>query len=99
MKTAKDEIDGLVKQREDLAAGIAQEAVEEDMGVIERAQRDQPRLLDAQIQAKNDVRPSGGGHGSDDEGGHRRGTGQHPRAARMCPRCSTRHGGRWMVRT
>lgn len=55
LKTAKDEIDGLVKQREDLAAGIAQEAVEEDMGVIERAQRDQLASLDAQIQAKNDA--------------------------------------------
>lgn len=52
---AKSEIDDLVKQRESLAAGIAQEAVEEDMGVIERAQRDQLASLDVQIQQKNEA--------------------------------------------
>lgn len=55
LQTARDEIDGLTKQRADLAAGLAQEAVEEDAGVIERAQRAQLADLDAQIQAKNDA--------------------------------------------
>jgi len=55
LQAARDEIDGLTKQRADLAAGLAQEAAEEDAGVIERQQRDQLAALDAQIQEKNDA--------------------------------------------
>lgn len=52
MTAAEQEITDLLDKRNELARGIAAEAAEEDMGVIERAQRTELAGLDAQLQQK-----------------------------------------------
>lgn len=54
MEAAEGELKDLLSQRDELAKGIAAEAPEETMGVIEAQQRAQLEVLDEQIQSKAD---------------------------------------------
>mgnify|MGYP000154985023 CR=1 FL=1 len=55
MKSAEEDLKGLIDERNRLAQGIAAEAPEEIMGVIEAQQRGQLEVLDDEIQKKADT--------------------------------------------